>query len=648
MSSLEVINKTLHGIREDTDELNRNFLKFFLEQQRGKLDAEEDRRERAKMMAALGAAAAGARAGGSGGQGQSDGLGLNPLKLITDLIKKYPWLAAALGIPVIKAGVSVARGTYRVARTTAKVATAPARLGNFLGEKTVERARVMKEKAAAKAAERAAAKAAADELERLKKQAFMNMNEPDSTAAGDKERARRIRRERLRLQMINASQGFGDVEAMADVEAEKARARARSLQAQRGFVPGSTAQSAARYSTLELEEIKRLQGQRGFVPGSTAQTANKALKMPYRPFMPTGGFGNTQAGSIPGAKDFLPTPRGTSYTPSSSMGGSTAGDSLPKVSIVGNKVSYLDPVSNKFLPHKIAIETLERNGFSALGEDLRADLEEVRRAEQERIKQAKAVAERAKTPNTPAKTLDQIVTEARAERARVAANIAKKAGGTIKATGFGALAAAGKASPILWGFDAGLKAKELQDEGVTIGASSPVALATSATLGLGDFANWIANFGLRAVGSDYQLRTDMASSTNKGIFNFLRNNIEYVPPEFRKFLFKKEELDKLNKPYVPNKVVPMDSSLMIPQVSAEEEANAKALAAAEAQFAAARLLENAAIAMGKNSDGRIVTKGGSAQALPMGSTVDLRANKLNMMVGGGGMFMIPDMIMPTI
>jgi hypothetical protein len=50
--------------------------------------------------------------------------------------------------------------------------------------------------------------------------------------------------------------------------------------------------------------------------------------------------------------------------------------------------------------------------------------------------------------------------------------------------------------------------------------------------------------------------------------------------------------------------------------------------------------------MGKNSDGRIVTKGGSAQALPMGSTVDLRANKLNMMVGGGGMFMIPDMIMP--
>lgn len=643
MPSLEVINKTLHGIREDTDELNRNFLKFFLEQQRGKLDAEEDRRERAKMMAALGAAAAGARAGGGGGggQGQSDGSGLNPLKLITDLVKKYPWLAAVLGIPVIKAGVSVARGTASVVRTTARVATAPARFGNFLGEKSVERMRVMKEKAAVKAAERAAAKASADELERLKKQAFMNMNEPDSTAAGDRERARRIRRERLRLQMINASQAFGEVEIKADEEAEKARARARRLQAQRGFVPESTAQSAARYSTLELEEIKRLQGQRGFVPGSTAQAANKALKMPYRPFMPTGGFGNTQAGSIPGAN--LKPVNIPGYIPKN-----LGSEGLPKVSIVGNKVSYLDPVSNRFLPSAIAIETLERNGFSALGEDLRADLEEVRRAEQERIKQAKAVAERAKTPKTPAKTLDQIVAEARAERARVAANIANKAGQTVKGVGSGALATAGKASPILLAIDAWLKSRKLQDEGVTIGASTPVALATSATIGLADFANWITNFGLRALGSDYQLRTDMASSTNKGIFDFLRNNIEYVPPEFRNFLFKKEELDRLNKPYVPNNGVPPNSSLMIPQVSAEEEANAKAITAAEELLVAAQLLQNSAIQMGKNDEGRIVTKGGSAQALPMGSTVDLRANKLNMMVGGGGMFMIPDMIMPTI
>lgn len=646
MSSLEVINKTLHGIREDTDELNRNFSKFFLEQQRGKLDAEEERRERAKMMAALGAAAAGARAGGGGGggQGQSDGSGLNPLKLITDLVKKYPWLAAVLGIPVIRAGVAVARGTASVVRTTARVATAPARLGNFLGEKTVERARVMKEKAAAKAAERAAAKATADELERLKKQAFMNMNEPDSTAAGDKERARRIRRERLRLQMINAinaSQAFGEVEIKADAEAEKARARARSLQAQRGFVPESTAQSAARYSTLELEEIKRLQGQRGFVPGSTAQAANKALKMPYRPFMPTGGFGNTQAGSIPGAN--LKPVNIPGYIPKN-----LGSEGLPKVLIQGNKVSYIDPVTNRFMSHQIAIQTLERNGFSALGEDLRADLEEVRRAEQERIKQAKAVAERAKTPNTPAKTLDQVLAEARAERARVAANIANKAGQTVKGLGWGALAAAGKTSPILYGVDAGRAAGVEQKKGASIGASSVVALATSGTIGLADFANWITNFGLQAMGSDYQLRTDMARSTNKRIFDFLRNNIEYVPPEFRKFLFKKEELDKLNKPYVPNKDVPMDSSLMIPQVSAEEEANAMTIAAAQKQLAAAQLLENAAIAMGKNSDGRIVTKGGSAQALPMGSTVDLRANKLNMMVGGGGMFMIPDMIMPTI
>lgn len=644
MSSLEVINKTLHGIREDTDELNRNFLKFFLEQQRGKLDAEEDRRERAKMMAALGAAAAGARAGGGGGggQGQSDGSGLNPLKLITDLVKKYPWLAAVLGIPVIRAGVAVARGTASVVRTTARVATAPARLGNFLGEKTVERARVMKEKAAAKAAERAAAKATADELERLKKQAFMNMNEPDSTAAGDKERARRIRRERLRLQMINASQAFGEVEIKADAEAEKARARARSLQAQRGFVPESTAQSAARYSTLELEEIKRLQGQRGFVPGSTAQAANKALKMPYRPFMPTGGFGNTQAGSIPGAN--LKPVNIPGYIPKN-----LGSEGLPKVLIQGNKVSYLDPVTNRFMSHQIARPILEANGFSALGEDLRADLEEVRRAEQERIKQAKAVAERAKTPNTPAKTLDQVLAEAQAERARVAANIANKAGQTVKGVGSGALATAGKASPILLAIDAWLKSIGLQKEGVTIGASTPVALGTSATIGLGDFANWIANFGLRAFGSDYQLRTDMASSANKGIFDFLRNKIGYIPPELRSFFFQKEELDRLNKPYVPNKDAPMvDPSLMIPQVSAEEEANAMAIAAAQKQLAAAQLLENAAIAMGKNSDGRIVTKGGNAQALPMGSTVDLRANKLNMMVGGGGMFMIPDMIMPTI
>lgn len=581
MSSLEVINKTLHGIREDTDELNRNFLKFFLEQQRGKLDAEEDRRERAKMMAALGAAASGGR--GGRGQGQSDGSGFNPLKLITDLAKKYPLLAAALGIPVIRAGVSVARAT-------AKVVTAPARLGNFLGEKTVERARVMKEKAAAKAAERAAAKASADELERLKKQAFMNINEPDSTAAGDKERARRIRRERLRLQMINASQAFGEVEIKADAEAEKARARARSLQGQRGFVPESTAQSAARYSSLELEEIKRLQGQRGFVPGSTAQAANKALKMPYRPFMPTGGFGNTQAGSIPGAKDFLPTPRGTSYTPSSLMGGSTPGDSLPKVSIVGNKVSYLDPVSNRFLPSAIAIETLERNGFSALGEDLRADLEEVRRVEQERIKRAKAVAERAKTPNTPAKTLDQVLAEAKALQSQKVGSIVKSTttvGANIIGTGARVL---NTSAPALIALDAMYKNQELLNQGVQGTASAPVALATSATLGMGDAVNWIANFGLRAFGSDYQLRTDMASSTNKGIFNFLRNNIEYVPPEFRSLLFQKEELDKLNKPYVPDKVVPVDSSLMIPQVDSENLSSAAqqlSVAASALQFAAA-------------------------------------------------------------
>ena len=58
MSSLEAVNKTLGRIEEDTDLLNRNFHKWFLTQERSKLDAEEDRRERNKLLAMLGTAGA--------------------------------------------------------------------------------------------------------------------------------------------------------------------------------------------------------------------------------------------------------------------------------------------------------------------------------------------------------------------------------------------------------------------------------------------------------------------------------------------------------------------------------------------------------------------------------------------------------------
>jgi len=92
MSSLEAVNKTLGRIEEDTDQLNRNFEKWFLAQQRGKLDAEEDRRERKKLFAMLGAA--GAAGAGRAGAGKPSG-GMNPLGFLNNL---PPWAKLLLGV----------------------------------------------------------------------------------------------------------------------------------------------------------------------------------------------------------------------------------------------------------------------------------------------------------------------------------------------------------------------------------------------------------------------------------------------------------------------------------------------------------------------------------------------------------------------
>jgi hypothetical protein len=122
MSSLEAVNKTLGRIEEDTDHLNRNFAKWFLTQERSKLDAEEDRRERKKLFSMLGAAGA-AGAGRGGGAGKASG-GMNPLGFLNNL---PPWAKLLLGVYAGKLAV----GAY-------KVATSPVRLGNKGGEKIVD------------------------------------------------------------------------------------------------------------------------------------------------------------------------------------------------------------------------------------------------------------------------------------------------------------------------------------------------------------------------------------------------------------------------------------------------------------------------------------------------------------------------------
>jgi len=125
MSSLEAVNKTLGRIEEDTDLLNRNFHKWFLTQERSKLDAEEDRRERKKLLAMLGtAAAAGAGRGGrGGGAGRKASGGMNPLAFLNNL---PPWAKLLLGVYAGKA----VYGAY-------KVVTAPVRYGNKIGQAAV-------------------------------------------------------------------------------------------------------------------------------------------------------------------------------------------------------------------------------------------------------------------------------------------------------------------------------------------------------------------------------------------------------------------------------------------------------------------------------------------------------------------------------
>ena len=122
MSSLEAVNKTLGRIEEDTDLLNRNFQKWFLIQERSKLDAEEDRRERNKLLAMLGTAgAAGAgRAGGGGGGGGKAGGGMNPLGFLNNL---PPWAKLLLGVYAGKAAI----GAYKVIKS-------PQTLGEKIGQ----------------------------------------------------------------------------------------------------------------------------------------------------------------------------------------------------------------------------------------------------------------------------------------------------------------------------------------------------------------------------------------------------------------------------------------------------------------------------------------------------------------------------------
>lgn len=129
MSSLEAVNKTLGRIEEDTDQLNRNFEKWFLAQERGKLDAEEDRRERKKLFAMLGAAgAAGAgRAGaGAGAAGKPAGGGMNPLGFLNNL---PPWAKLLLGVYAGKMAV----GAFNLA--TGKPFK---KAGEKLGQKTMD------------------------------------------------------------------------------------------------------------------------------------------------------------------------------------------------------------------------------------------------------------------------------------------------------------------------------------------------------------------------------------------------------------------------------------------------------------------------------------------------------------------------------
>ena len=118
MSSLEIINKTLNDIHGDTSKLNSNFDAWFKSQNRNKLDEEEARRERAKLLAALGAG----RGMGSGRDTTAGG---------SKGFKIPPFLSRLLALTGIPLAAGLAYKTYRVA-------SAPRRLGENLGQRALD------------------------------------------------------------------------------------------------------------------------------------------------------------------------------------------------------------------------------------------------------------------------------------------------------------------------------------------------------------------------------------------------------------------------------------------------------------------------------------------------------------------------------
>lgn len=121
MSSLEIINKTLNDIHGDTSKLNSNFDAWFKSQNRNKLDEEEARRERAKLLAALGAGAAMGSGRGTTAAAAGGSKGFNIPPFLSRLL-------ALTGIPL---AAGLAYKGYRIA-------SAPRRLGENLGQKALD------------------------------------------------------------------------------------------------------------------------------------------------------------------------------------------------------------------------------------------------------------------------------------------------------------------------------------------------------------------------------------------------------------------------------------------------------------------------------------------------------------------------------
>ncbi len=121
MSSLEIINKTLNDIHGDTSKLNSNFDAWFKSQNRNKLDDEEARRERAKLLAALGAGAVMGSSRGTTAAAAGGSKGFNIPPFLSRLL-------ALTGIPL---AAGLAYKGYRIG-------SAPRRLGENLGQKALD------------------------------------------------------------------------------------------------------------------------------------------------------------------------------------------------------------------------------------------------------------------------------------------------------------------------------------------------------------------------------------------------------------------------------------------------------------------------------------------------------------------------------